>query len=152
MPEQLLDKTHIGPVLQHVRGAGVPEHVTPPFAGHPRSLQPVGHHARQGVAVKAGAVAGQKQRLRARVQAQPGTHFPQIAFDPGQGTLAHGHDAAISVDLRYETRTNVEHVLSVKHVLSADISFLAVGFTRRGLCESQSAIVLLHRVVSLTER
>ena len=39
------------------------------------------------------AVAGEEQRLGARVQAQPRTHLPQITFQPRQGALAHGHDA-----------------------------------------------------------
>lgn len=43
--KQLLDETHVGPVFQHVRGAGVPEHVTTPFTGHSRRLQQVGHKA-----------------------------------------------------------------------------------------------------------
>ena len=44
--EQLLDEPDVGPVLQHVRGAGVPQHVAAAFAFQPGTcLQPRGHHA-----------------------------------------------------------------------------------------------------------
>ena len=38
--EQLLDETDVGPVFQHVRGAGVPQDVAAAFALQPGLLQP----------------------------------------------------------------------------------------------------------------
>ncbi|OQC18328.1 MAG: hypothetical protein BWX54_02449 [Verrucomicrobia bacterium ADurb.Bin018] len=58
-----------------------------------RRLHPIRRHARHHVGVEGVAVAGEEQRRRARVQAEPRTHFLEIAFEPGDGARADGHDA-----------------------------------------------------------
>ena len=72
--EQLLDEPDVRPVFQHVRRAGVPQDVAAAFALQPGLAQPRRHHARDHVGIERPAVAGQEQRLRARVQAQTRAH------------------------------------------------------------------------------
>jgi len=92
MAEQLLDEPDVRPVFQHVRRAGVPQQMA---RGHaPRHLfDPRGHHARHDIGIERAAVAGQEQRLRARVQGQTRTHGLQVVFEPVNGACADGHDA-----------------------------------------------------------
>jgi len=92
MPQQLLDEPDVRPVFQHVRRAGVPEQMARRHA--PRHLlDPRGHHAGHDIRIERAAVAGQEQRLRARVQGQTRTHGLQVVFEPVNGACADGHDA-----------------------------------------------------------
>jgi len=83
--EQLLDETDVRAVLQHVRGATVPQRVATAFALQPGLLEPAAHHARDDIGIERLAVAGEEQRRRARVQAEPRAHFLEIAFEPHEG-------------------------------------------------------------------
>ena len=56
-------------------------------------IEPRTDHAREDVGIEGVAVAGEEQRRRARVQAEARTHFLEIAFEPGDGARADGHDA-----------------------------------------------------------
>ena len=93
MPQQLLDEPDVRPVFQHVRRAGVPQDVAAAFALQPGLGQPRGHHAGHDIGIERPAVAGQEQRLRARVQAQTRTHGLQVMLQPVNGPCADGHDA-----------------------------------------------------------
>ena len=73
--KQLLDEPDVGSVFQHVRGAGVPQHVAGRPGASARLFQPGRHHARHHVGIEGLAVAGEEQGLRARVQAQTRAHF-----------------------------------------------------------------------------
>jgi hypothetical protein len=91
--EQLLDETDVGPVFQHVRGAGVAQDMAAPFPFQPGLAQPGGHHAAENVGIESAAIAGQEKGLRARVQAEARADFPQVTLDPLQGPQAHGDNA-----------------------------------------------------------
>jgi hypothetical protein len=93
MAEQLLDEPDVRPVFQHVRRAGVPQDVAAAFAFQPGLGQPRGHHAGHDIRIERAAVAGQKQRLRARVQGQTRTHGLQVMLQPVNRPRADGHDA-----------------------------------------------------------
>jgi hypothetical protein len=93
MSKQLLDEPDVRPVFQHVRRAGVPQDVAAAFALQPGLGQPRRHHARDHVGIERAAVAGEEQRLRARVQAQTRTHGLQVMLQPVNGARADGHDA-----------------------------------------------------------
>jgi len=91
--EQLLDKANVSAVLQHVCGATVPQHVAAAFAFERGLFEPGGDHAREDIRIEGFAVAGQEQRLRARVQTQAGAHFFEITFEPVNSPQAHRHHA-----------------------------------------------------------
>ena len=93
MPQQLLDEPDVRPVFQHVRRAGVPQDVAAAFALQPGLGQPRRHHAGHDIRIERPAVAGQEQRLRARVQAQTRTHGLQVMLQPVNRPCADGHDA-----------------------------------------------------------
>jgi hypothetical protein len=58
VPKQLLDEPDVRPVLQHVRGAGVPQDVAAATVLQPGPDQPRRHHARHHVGIERAAVAG----------------------------------------------------------------------------------------------
>ena len=64
--KQLLDVTDVRAAFEHQRGAGVPQQVA--TAPEARALHPSGHVAREHVGIERPAVAGDEQRLRARIQ------------------------------------------------------------------------------------
>ena len=91
--EQLLDEPDVRPVLQHVCGAGVPQDVAAAFAFQPGFGQPRRHHAGHDIGIERAAVAGQEQRLRARVQGQTRAHGLQVMLQPVNRPRADGNDA-----------------------------------------------------------
>lgn len=91
--KQLLDDAHVGPVFEHVRGAGVAQQVAvarPAWVGFFDVLL---DEVAEAVGAKPASVAGDEQGLFLGMDREQGAHAAEVAFDPGQRPLADGHDA-----------------------------------------------------------
>ena len=73
--EELLDEGDVGPVFQHVRGAGMAEDVAAALALQARLLEPCRDHPAEDIGIECVAVARQKQGLCAGAQAQARIRF-----------------------------------------------------------------------------
>ncbi len=95
--EQLLDVADVGPVFEHVRGAGVAEEVAGPDGLDPGAVEDAPHPVANMVGAEAFAVAGDEEGVFADAGKQDGTDVVEIFAEPLEGAVADGDDAVFPV-------------------------------------------------------
>ena len=93
--KELLDETDVGPTLEHVSRAGVPQEMTRAGAPDLSLFDEFGHHPAQDIRIEGFAVAGQKEGFLEEVQHKTRARFLQVSFQPFQGSFSHGDDSIL---------------------------------------------------------
>lgn len=93
MPEDLLDETQIGAVLQHQRRHGVTQKVRASTFAQVRGLNVIVHHAAEMIAAERIAVLREEQRHVIGLDHQLRPDFAEIFFDPLDGPVTDRHVA-----------------------------------------------------------
>lgn len=82
--EQFLNDPHIGPVLQHVGGTGMAQEVAAACAPGMSLMNDLLDQTAQRAGAEPVSIAGQKQGLLLRLEAEKGPNLFQVTLQPGQ--------------------------------------------------------------------
>jgi hypothetical protein len=93
MPQQLLDKADVGPVLQHVRSAGMPKQVARAGCREARADDVLANHVAQPISFESFAEVRQEQGVIGHWRKQARPDPSKVVSDPSRGTRAQGNDS-----------------------------------------------------------